>query len=45
MLTGDWWKDNPDIPLQGFPDPLGLRGTGTPDSILQFMMRLQYNFG
>jgi hypothetical protein len=45
MLTGDWWKDNPDIPLQGFPDPLGLRGDGSPDNIFQFMMRLQYNFG
>jgi hypothetical protein len=45
MFTGDWWKDNPDIPLQGFPDPLGLRGDGSPDNIFQFMMRLQYNFG
>jgi hypothetical protein len=45
MLAGDWWKDNPDIPLQGFPDPLGLRGDGSPDNIFQFMMRLQYNFG
>ena len=45
MLTGDWWRDNPDIPLQGFPDPLGLQGDGSPDNIFQFMMRLQYNFG
>jgi hypothetical protein len=45
MLTGDWWKNNPDIPLQGFPDPLGLQGDGSPDNIFQFMTRLQYNFG
>jgi hypothetical protein len=44
MLTGDWWKNNADVPLQGFPDPLGLR-TGNPDSIFQFTLRLQYNFG
>jgi hypothetical protein len=45
MFTGDWWRDNPDIPLQGFPDPLGLQSEGSPESIFQFMMRLQYNFG
>ena len=44
MLTGRWWKNNPDVQLQGFPTPLGLR-SGDPDNIFQFMMRLQYNFG
>ena len=44
MLTGDWWKDNPDVPLQGFPQPLGVR-SGKPDDIFQMMLRLQYNFG
>jgi hypothetical protein len=45
MLTGDWWKNNPDVSLQGFPDPVGLRSIGSVDNIFQFMMRLQYNFG
>ena len=44
MLTGDWWKNNSDVRIQGFPDPLGLR-SGDPDSIFQLMLRLQYNFG
>jgi uncharacterized protein (DUF58 family) len=44
MLTGDWWKNNSDVQLQGFPDPLGLR-TGNPDNIFQLTLRLQYNFG
>jgi hypothetical protein len=44
MITGDWWKNNADVPLQGYPNPLGLR-TGTPDNIFQLSLRLQYNFG
>jgi hypothetical protein len=44
MLTGDWWKNNSDVRIQGFPDPLGLR-SGDPDGIFQLMLRLQYNFG
>jgi hypothetical protein len=45
MLTGKWWQNNPDVPLQGFPDPLGLRSGKTEDNIFQMMLRLQYNFG
>lgn len=45
MFTGDWWKDNPDVALQGFPDPAGLQSEGSPDNIYQFMLRLQYDFG
>jgi hypothetical protein len=45
MFTGDWWKDNPDVSLQGFPDPLGLQSQGAVDDIFQFMVRLQYDFG
>ena len=44
MLTGDWWKNNSDVRIQGFPDPLCLR-SGNPNDIFQFMVRLQYNFG
>jgi hypothetical protein len=44
MFTGDWWKNNSDVQIQGFPDPLGLRSSN-PDSIFQLMLRLQYNFG
>jgi hypothetical protein len=44
MLTGNWWKNNSDVQLQGFPDPLGLR-PGNPDNIFQLTLRLQYNFG
>ena len=44
MLTLDWWKNNSDVRIQGFPDPLGLR-SGSPHDIYQFMTRLQYNFG
>ena len=44
MLTMDWWKNNSDVRIQGFPDPLGLR-SGSPHDIYQFMTRLQYNFG
>ena len=39
----DWWKNNSDVRIQGFPDPLGLRSD--PDGIFQLMLRLQYNFG
>ena len=45
MFAGDWWKNNPDIRLHGFPDPLGLQSEGSPDSIFQFSVRLQYDFG
>jgi hypothetical protein len=45
MLTGDWWKNNPDVQLFGFPNPVGLQSSGSAESIFQFMMRLQYNFG
>jgi hypothetical protein len=44
MLTGDWWENNPDIPLQGFPNPVGLQ-SGKVDNIFQLVVRLQYNFG
>lgn len=44
MLTMDWWKNNPDVRLQGFPNPVGLR-SGTTENIFQLMLRLQYNFG
>jgi hypothetical protein len=45
MLTGDWWNNNPDVSLFGFPQPTGLRSTGSADDIFQFMIRIQYNFG
>lgn len=45
MLTGDWWDDNQDIRLHGFPEPLGLDGTGDADDLYQFNIRLQYDFG
>ena len=45
MLTGKWWENNPDISLQGFPDPLGLQSSGKVDNIFQLVVRLQYNFG
>ncbi|MGE3541630.1 MAG: hypothetical protein AB7N91_29910 [Candidatus Tectimicrobiota bacterium] len=44
MLTMSWWKNNPDVRLQGFPNPVGLR-SGDPENIFQLMLRLQYNFG
>lgn len=44
MLTMNWWKNNPDVRLQGFPVPVGLR-SADPENIFQFMLRLQYNFG
>ncbi len=45
MFAGDWWKNNPDVSLHGFPDPLGLQSQGSVDGIFQFMVRLQYDFG
>ncbi len=45
MFAGDWWKNNPDVRLHGFPDPLGLQSQGSVDGIFQFMVRLQYDFG
>jgi hypothetical protein len=45
MLTGDWWNNNPDVALQGFPNPLGLQSDGTAEDIFQFSLRLQYDFG
>ena len=45
MFAGDWWKNNPDVSLMGFPDPLGLQSEGSVDGIFQFMLRLQYDFG
>jgi hypothetical protein len=44
MLTMDWWKNNSDVQIQGFPNPLGLRSSN-PNNIFQLMLRLQYNFG
>jgi hypothetical protein len=45
MLMGNWWENNPDVPLQGFPDPVGLESSDSVNNIFQFMLRLQYNFG
>ena len=45
MFTGDWWENNPDVRLHGFPDPLDLQSEGSVDGIFQFMIRLQYDFG
>jgi hypothetical protein len=45
MLAGDWWSNNPDVSLQGFPDPVGLESEGSVDDIFQFSLRLQYDFG
>jgi hypothetical protein len=45
MFTGNWWENNPDVSLYGFPDPLGLQSQGSVDNIFQFMVRLQYDFG
>jgi hypothetical protein len=44
MLPGKWWDNNPDVALQGFPNPLGLT-SGAADNIFQLVVRLQYNFG
>ncbi len=45
MLVGDWWSDNPDVALQGFPDPAGLQSEGSAEDIFQLMLRFQYDFG
>ncbi|GIX47897.1 MAG: hypothetical protein KatS3mg131_2108 [Candidatus Tectimicrobiota bacterium] len=45
LLTGPWWDNNPDLALQGFPDPLGLESEGKMGNILQLILRLQYDFG
>lgn len=45
MSTGNWWKNNSDIPLQGFPHPIGLISEESAKDIFQLMMRLQYDFG
>lgn len=45
MFAGDWWSNNPDVSLQGFPDPVGLESEGSVDNIFQFSLRLQYDFG
>jgi hypothetical protein len=45
MFAGSWWENNPDVSLQGFPDPLGLQSEGSAEGIFQFMVRLQYDFG
>jgi hypothetical protein len=45
MLTMDWWKNNRDVPLQGFPDPLNLQTGDSLKDIFKFTVRLQYNFG
>jgi hypothetical protein len=45
MLTLDWWDNNRDVPLQGFPDPLGLPSNDSMQDIMQLMLRVQYNFG
>ena len=45
MFAGDWWKNNPDISLQGFPDPVGLESMGAADDIFQLSFRFQYDFG
>lgn len=45
LFAGDWWDNNPDVPLQGYPEPLGLNSDGSAKTIFQFLLRLQYNFG
>ncbi|MGQ4809456.1 hypothetical protein NKDENANG_02873 [Candidatus Entotheonellaceae bacterium PAL068K] len=45
MLTGSWWENNVDLPLQGFPEPLGLESGDRAHNIFQFTLRLQYDFG
>jgi hypothetical protein len=45
MFAGNWWDNNPDVSLQGFPDPVGLESEGSADNIFQFSLRLQYDFG
>jgi hypothetical protein len=45
MFTGNWWKNNPDVQLFGFPNPVGLQTITTIENVFEFVMRLQYNFG
>jgi hypothetical protein len=45
MFACDWWSNNSDVSLQGFPDPVGLESEGSVDDIFQFSLRLQYDFG
>ena len=45
MFVQDWWNNNSDVSLQGFPQPLGLAYDGSMADIFQFVLRLQYDFG
>ena len=45
MFVGDWWENNSDVALQGYPHPLGLAYDGSMDDIFQIVLRLQYDFG
>lgn len=45
MFVQDWWDNNSDVSLQGFPQPLGLVHEGSMEDIYQFAVRLQYDFG
>lgn len=45
MFVQDWWENNGDVSLQGFPQPLGLDRAGSMEDIFQFAVRLQYDFG
>ena len=45
MFVQDWWENNSDVSLHGFPQPLGLDHNGSMEDIFQFVLRLQYDFG
>ena len=45
MFVQDWWENNSDVSLHGFPQPLGLDYNGSMEDIFQFVLRLQYDFG
>ena len=45
MFVQDWWHNNSDVALQGFPQPLGLDYDGSMEDIFQIVLRLQYDFG